>query len=81
MTDYLITINIFKKKIMSTPASLSPSPLHSLGGGAYTAVLEDDYAVGKNNYKLKAVSKTGGTVNFKVTKVGGKKELGQEVKV
>lgn len=50
---------------MSTPESLNPAPLTSLGDYSYKRVLEDDYSTGKLNLKFKASTSNGGTANYK----------------
>lgn len=52
---------------MSTPLSLSSSPLTDLGSASYKTLLEDDYSVNKLNFKAKANTKNGGTVNYKAS--------------
>ena len=52
---------------MSTPVSLSPSPLTSIGEGSYRSLLEDDFSTGKVNLKTKVTSRTNGVVNYKGT--------------
>ena len=50
---------------MSTPISLQPSPVVSLGSHSYS-LLEDDFGVNKLTLKAKASSLTGGVFNFKI---------------
>ncbi|CAD8121262.1 unnamed protein product [Paramecium sonneborni] len=63
---------------MSTPESLNPAPLTSLGDHSYKKVLEDDYSTGKLNLKLKATTQNSGSANYKgwldVTKLQSKQE-------
>jgi hypothetical protein len=65
----------------STPASLSPCPLTSLGDHSFKTLLEDDYSVGKIGMKSKIVSKNGGTVNYKGTTGTESYKLSQEIKL
>ena len=50
---------------MSTPESLNPAPLTSLGDHSYKKVLEDDYSTGKVNLKFKANTANKGSANYK----------------
>lgn len=50
---------------MSTPASLTPSPVVSLGTHSYS-LLDDDYGVNKLTFKAKATSSARGVFNFKL---------------
>ncbi|CAD8210012.1 unnamed protein product [Paramecium octaurelia] len=50
---------------MSTPESLNPAPLTSLGDHSFKKVLEDDYSTGKLNLKLKANTQNSGSANYK----------------
>ena len=50
---------------MSTPPSLSPSPLTSLGDYSYKSLIEDDFSTGKLSLKAKVASLSGGVANFK----------------
>ena len=50
---------------MSTPISLSPSPLTSVGDHSYKSLLEDDFSTGKLSLKAKVASVNGGVANYK----------------
>lgn len=50
---------------MSTPDSLSPAPLTSLGDFSYKKLIDDDFSVGKASLKAKASSSTQGSAAFK----------------
>ncbi|CAD8210209.1 unnamed protein product [Paramecium pentaurelia] len=63
---------------MSTPESLNPAPLTSLGDHSFKKVFEDDYSTGKLNLKLKANTQNSGSANYKgwldITKMQSKQE-------
>ncbi|CAK94437.1 unnamed protein product (macronuclear) [Paramecium tetraurelia] len=65
---------------MSTPESLNPAPLTSLGDHSYKKVLEDDYSTGKLNLKFKGNTKNLGTANYKGWLDIAKQQSKQETK-
>jgi len=45
---------------MSTPDSLAPSPLTSLGDHSHKKLIDDDYSTGKATIKAKSVASSAG---------------------
>lgn len=66
---------------MTTPISLSPSPVVSLGDHSYKALFDDDYGVNKLTFKAKCTSPSLGVFAFKGAYDYVKESITQEVKM